>query len=273
MLRGLDTVEDDMTIPDEVKQPILRSFHEKCVTPGWNYGGNGPDEKDRQLLVEFENVVEELGRLTEEQRSVILDICKKMETGMADFAHKAVNEPTGAYIDNIEDFDLYCHYVAGLVGEGLSRLFVATQKEAPFLADELVLSNSMGLLLQKTNILRDIREDIDEARFFWPRSVWEKHGFTHPAQLRETARRQDAMWVLSAMTVDALRHSLDALDYLTLVKSQTVFNFVAIPAVMAIATLSLCFQNPLVFERNVKIRKAQAVNVSSYTRSSLWTWN
>ena len=25
-----------------------------------------------------------------------------------------------------EEYNLYCHYVAGLVGEGLSRLFVAT---------------------------------------------------------------------------------------------------------------------------------------------------
>jgi hypothetical protein len=52
-----------MTIPDEIKQPLLRSFHEKTVTPGWNFDGNGPDEKDRQLLVEYDVVVEELNRL------------------------------------------------------------------------------------------------------------------------------------------------------------------------------------------------------------------
>ncbi|KAF8318742.1 farnesyl-diphosphate farnesyltransferase [Clavulina sp. PMI_390] len=260
-LRGLDTVEDDMTIPDEIKQPLLRSFHDKLVTPGWNYGGNGPLEKDRQLLVEFEVVVEEMLRLNPMEREVIVDITKKMEVGMADFAHKAINAPDGAYIDTQEDFDLYCHYVAGLVGEGLSRLFVATHKEADFLADELVLSNSMGLLLQKTNILRDIREDIDDARFFWPKSVYTKHGFTHPTQLRELNRRKDAMWVLSAMTLDALRHCEDALDYLTLLKTQSVFNFCAIPAVMAIATLSHCFMNSEVFDKNVKIRKAQAVDI------------
>lgn len=254
-----------MTIPDEIKQPLLRSFHEKLVTPGWTYGGNGPLEKDRQLLVEFDVVVEEIGRISEQARLIILDIAKKMETGMADFAHKAINAPDGAYIDNIEDFDLYCHYVAGVVGEGLSRLFVATEKEAAPLAKELVLSNSMGLLLQKTNILRDVREDIDDARFFWPKSVWEAHGFTHPTQLRERERRKDAMWVLSAMTLDALRHCCDALDYLTLLKTQSVFNFCAIPAVMAIATLSLCFMNTAVLDRNVKIRKAQAADVRTFS--------
>jgi farnesyl-diphosphate farnesyltransferase len=30
VLRGLDTVEDDMAIPDDVKIPLLHCFHEKC---------------------------------------------------------------------------------------------------------------------------------------------------------------------------------------------------------------------------------------------------
>ena len=63
VLRGLDTIEDDMTIPDDIKQPLLRSFHEKTVTPGWNFNGNGPNEKDRVVLVDYHVVVEELLRL------------------------------------------------------------------------------------------------------------------------------------------------------------------------------------------------------------------
>lgn len=52
-----------MTLSDEIKQPILRSFHEKTVTPGWSFSGSGPDEKDRQLLAEYDTVVEEVNRL------------------------------------------------------------------------------------------------------------------------------------------------------------------------------------------------------------------
>jgi farnesyl-diphosphate farnesyltransferase len=66
VLRGLDTVEDDMSILDDVKQPLLRSFHEKIVTPGWTFDGCGPGEKDRQLLVEYDVVVEEVNRLQPE---------------------------------------------------------------------------------------------------------------------------------------------------------------------------------------------------------------
>ena len=55
-----------MTIPDHVKQPILRAFHVHTVTPGWTFNGSGPMEKDRQLLVEYDLIVEEVNRLRPE---------------------------------------------------------------------------------------------------------------------------------------------------------------------------------------------------------------
>jgi farnesyl-diphosphate farnesyltransferase len=48
-------------------------------------------------------------------------------------------------VETIDDYDEYCHYVAGLVGLGLSKLFHASGKE-DLATDEL--SNSMGLFLQ-----------------------------------------------------------------------------------------------------------------------------
>jgi farnesyl-diphosphate farnesyltransferase len=187
-----------------------------------------------------------------------------MENGMADYAHKAAT--TGAiYLEKIEEYDLYCHYVAGIVGEGLSSLFSASGKEAPWLGEQLELSNSMGLMLQKTNIIRDYREDVDQKRFFWPREIWgrkEYGGFTEMAQMYAPGREQEALWVLSGMVVDALRHAPDSLDYLRVIRNQSVFNFCAIPQVMAMATIHLVFMNPAVFKRNVKIRKAEAARVS-----------
>ncbi|KAJ7817045.1 isoprenoid synthase domain-containing protein [Mycena olivaceomarginata] len=254
VLRALDTIEDDMTLSSAVKQPLLRNFHVHSRTPGWNFKESGP-EKDRQLLVEYEVVIEELGLISPAYRDAILSIAEKMGRGMADFT--------------IADYDLYCHYVAGLVGEGLSLLFAASGKEAPHLAGQLELSNSMGLLLQKTNITRDFAEDVDDARYFWPREIWAgaKYGggFERMEDMRAPKAgrwwrcrgvQERALWVLSAQVLDALRHATDALDYLRMLKNQSVFNFVAIPATMAIATLELCFMNPRVLAQNVKIRKA-----------------
>ncbi len=65
----------------------------------------------------------------------------------------------------------YCHYVAGLVGIGLSQLFSASKLEDPEVGRDTELANSMGLFLQKTNIIRDYLEDTQEGRVFWPQEV------------------------------------------------------------------------------------------------------
>jgi farnesyl-diphosphate farnesyltransferase len=180
---------------------------------------------------------------------------------MAHYARLAVSHGGVFSVDTLHAFDLYCHYVAGLVGEGLSRLFSESGKESPLLGKQLTLSNSMGLMLQKVNILRDFREDVDQGRLFWPKEIWGKYA-AEPLDLTLLENADKARWALSEMTVDALQHATDCLDYLSLLKNQSVFNFCAIPQVMAVATLDLCFGNLEVFQRNVKIRKGQMAQVS-----------
>ncbi|EMD39123.1 hypothetical protein CERSUDRAFT_152093 [Gelatoporia subvermispora B] len=269
VLRGLDTIEDDMTLPDEKKQPLLRAFHDYAVMPDWTFTENGPDEKDRQLLVEFDVVSHEVNLLDEKYREIIIDITKKMETGMADYAHKAATSGE-VYLETVDDYNLYCHYVAGLVGEGLTRLWSASGKEASWLGEQLELANSMGIMLQKTNIIRDYREDADQRRYFWPREIWgrELYGkacgrsaFKEMKEMYLPGNEQQALWALSGMVVDVLGHAVDSLDYLRLLKNQSVFNFCAIPQTMAMATLSLCFMNYDMFQKHIKIRKAEAASL------------
>lgn len=261
VLRALDTVEDDMTVDNSIKLPLLEDFHNKLDVPGWTFNGSGPNEKDREVLVKFDLVIEEYQRLAPKYQEVIKSVTQKMGRGMAAYAALATPEQPVAEVGSIADYDLYCHYVAGLVGEGLSGLFSASGKERDFIKDQLTLSNHMGLLLQKTNITRDYREDVDEGRGFWPRAIWSKYGFDKMGDLRDESREQEALFALSEMILDALRHATPALDYLSLLKNQSVFNFVAIPAVMAIATLERCFMNPNVLKKNVKIRKGEAVQL------------
>ncbi len=88
--------------------------------------------------------------------------------------HRFVAKDLGQGTENTEEYNLYCHFVAGLVGEGLSRLFVATGYEPSIVATDLETSNSMGLFLQKTNIIRDYLEDFVDHRAWWPQDVWKK---------------------------------------------------------------------------------------------------
>ncbi|KAM5470849.1 bifunctional farnesyl-diphosphate farnesyltransferase/squalene synthase [Microsporum audouinii] len=255
VLRGLDTVEDDTSIPLDSKEPLLRGFKDILEEDGWSFTGNRPEEKDRELLVQFHNVITEFKKIKPAYKAIIKDIADKMGNGMADYARRG--ERDEEIVKTIDDYDLYCYYVAGLVGEGLTRLFVEAGFARPELLDRPELFISMGRFLQKTNIIRDVREDHDDKRRFWPREIWSRH-VKEFGDLFKPEFRHQALNCSSDMVLNALSHVEHCIYYLSALREQSVFNFCCIPQTMAISTLELCFRNGTMFERNIKITKGTA---------------
>jgi farnesyl-diphosphate farnesyltransferase len=292
VLRALDTVEDDMEAykgRESEKQAELISFGAKRLTDT-NCSVRGVGEGDERTLIEqFGACVRVFNKLPEGSRTVIMDITNQMGAGMAEYVAADLGQGT---LDKAA-YDRYCHMVAGLVGEGLTRIFVSRGFENeslsgqgelvwPFCADPaktpstLGLANSMGLFLQKANIIRDYLEDYVDGRAFWPQSVWKKHAyindlgeFAQPtahgaglllpmkvgADIMAKGVGVQALMCLNELVADALELVPDALEYLERVKTPAIYRFCAIPQVMAIATLAECFNNPKVFTGVVKIRK------------------
>lgn len=246
ILRALDSIEDDMDLNQDAKINLLREFYAKNFEQGWKLSNVGDKEEYLDLLANYDKVIEAFLVLDVKYQNIITDICQKMGAGMADF--------TETEITTLGDYNLYCHYVAGLVGIGLSELFAASEIESKELESQKMLSNSMGLFLQKTNIIRDYKEDLDENRIFWPEEVWSIYspkfeGFSlNPGKLESVS-------CLNHMVNDALSHATDCLNYLKILRNERVFRFCAIPQVMAIATLAEVYNNQNVFTENVKIRK------------------
>jgi len=300
VLRALDTIEDDMESfksHPETKCEHLRNFGRKYLGDGsWTLKGIGEgDEKD--LLEDFGAISRVFNTLPAASQEVIRDITIKMGDGMAEY----VSVDMGQGTTTLEAYERYCHMVAGLVGEGLTRAFVARgleqtavcgqgEKVWPFCAApdkepaNLGLANSMGLFLQKTNIIRDYLEDYVDHRAFWPQDIWKR--FARTSDLGEFARptahgagadgyssafnaetdpqggaivgkgtRKSGLSCLNFLIADALELVPDCLTYLELLRTPEVYRFSAIPQVMAMATLAECFDNPRVFSGVVKIRK------------------
>jgi len=262
VLRALDTVEDDMSIPLEKKIKLLKEFANHLEEPGWNsregYGASNVHEM--KLLENFDQVIEVYSKLKPCYQVVIKDITIRMADGMCHFAQNKVV--------NMDDYNLYCHYVAGLVGIGLSKLWNNSGLEGDRFADLDELSNSMGLFLQKTNITRDYLEDIMEAppRVFYPKDIWGKYA-SNVDEFKYPQNREQALKCLNEMVTNAVGHLTDCLDYMDLVKEPSIFKFCAIPQVMAIAPLERCYNNPAVFTSEVKIRKGEAVRLMMGTNT------
>jgi len=157
-------------------------------------------------------------------------------------------------VSSVEQYDLYCHYVAGIVGHGLSRLFSASGLEDKDLQKQLRISNSMGLFLQKANIIRDYLEDLDQGRTWWPEEIWGKYAGTL-GDFKNAPTSHQSLSCLNHIVMNALEHVPDCIDYMERLHDPKVFQFCAIPQVMAIATLGACYNNPKVFQQAVKVRK------------------
>jgi|GEM_PF-69784 len=79
---------------------------------------------------------------------------------------------------------LYCFRVAGVVGLLMARILRARETEAAHLAAE-----HLGIAMQLTNILRDVREDaLTRGRVYLPIDLCERFGLTGPDLLTEAAR-------------------------------------------------------------------------------------
>ena len=92
-----------------------------------------------------------------------------------------------------EDVDLYCHRVAGTVGLTMAAMLGAEGPEARGAAAAL------GMAMQRTNILRDIDEDLTAGRVYLARDTVERFGGgiapgARAALLRDQIARADALY-------------------------------------------------------------------------------
>ncbi|MGH2555128.1 MAG: presqualene diphosphate synthase HpnD [Actinomycetota bacterium] len=76
----------------------------------------------------------------------------------------------GATYDTFTDLEVYCRRVAGSIGRLSVGVFGAADPAAMPLADDL------GVAMQLTNILRDVREDLGRGRVYLPREDLDRFG-------------------------------------------------------------------------------------------------
>jgi phytoene synthase len=82
----------------------------------------------------------------------------------------------GTSYETFEDLVVYCRHVAGSIGRLCLAIFGAADRDAANpLADDL------GVAMQLTNILRDVREDAHRGRVYLPAEDLRRFGITDPS--------------------------------------------------------------------------------------------
>src|SRR5690606_26550103 len=148
-----------------------------------------------------------------DERAALTRCVSVMCAGMSEFARNRSLKG----LDDLEDLASYCYYVAGVVGEMLTELFLLHCPELERHRERLMrLAVSFGQGLQMTNILKDIWEDSSADACWLPRSVFGKDAFSLE-RLEDGHLSRDFRYGLNRLLGVAHAHLRNALEYACLI--------------------------------------------------------
>jgi farnesyl-diphosphate farnesyltransferase len=184
LCRIADTIEDEPTLSAQQKQ----GFHDRfraIVAGGDELPGRFSAElypllsesmsaDEHELIRQLPGVVAITHALPAKERAALERCVRIMCEGMPWFQRNRRRDG----LDDIAEFERYCYYVAGVVGEMLTDLFCQYSMDIARHREKLrALSVSFGAGLQMTNILKDVWEDRRQGACWLPRDVFQQCGF------------------------------------------------------------------------------------------------
>ncbi|CAG5119213.1 unnamed protein product, partial [Candidula unifasciata] len=244
VLRAVDTVEDDMTIPDDIKVTMLTSFDKYLLDPTWRYTES--NDEYAVVLENFPCISKSLRELPSKYRAIITERGCQIGKGMANFVGKELM--TSEYINE------YCKQVAGVFCIGVTRLFVASGLE-PEVPDTSAIIQA-SLFLHKINMIRDFKKDWQCGRLYYAGDVWSKY-INNPGDFLKPENFDKGVKCVNELVTDALQYLIPYLGFLKTLSSESAIKFFGIHQIMAIATLERCYNNPMVFMESVSISREE----------------
>lgn len=274
--RIIDTVEDAGKLDPRVKVKLLLEFSRLIQDSAYRVKklsawieecevvDGAPNDLD--LLLQTSRVFNVFDTLPESHRAQIIPSVSEMARGMAYFQKKF----DGGHLTLLEDeneLEEYCYYVAGAVGEMLCNLFFVELPSLSEKARETMKHTavSFGLGLQMTNISKDVIVDRSRGWSYVPKSFITQNGLTVDEFNTGSARNLVIMEQLLRKTTG---HLQDALRFtLAIPRREFALRLFCIwPLWMAMETVAVLHNNQALLTSNdpVKISRRTVKRI-------LWT--
>jgi farnesyl-diphosphate farnesyltransferase len=183
LCRIVDTIEDEVALDPAQKRQFCSQFIRVVAAeepPEPFAEALAPLLSAQTLPAEHEliRLVPRVIRITlgldAPQREALSQCVAIMGKGMAEFQGRDLRYG----LDDMAEMDRYCYYVAGVVGEMLTRLFCLYSPAIDAQRELMMgLAVSFGQGLQMTNILKDLWDDHARGVCWLPRNVFAAKGF------------------------------------------------------------------------------------------------
>jgi farnesyl-diphosphate farnesyltransferase len=180
--RIADTFEDADEWPRAKRLSALKQLEEVLETsnpaeavlsfvPGWLSPMPSAHKGYQQLIVEASAVMKVFQALSPEAQAVIRHHVKRTCEGMYSIVERA-DEKGSFALSSLEDLKRYCYWVAGIVGELLTELFLLACPSLKATKERLKATEvRFGEGLQLVNILKDQISDKEDGRSYLPTGV------------------------------------------------------------------------------------------------------
>ncbi len=257
LARFLDTIEDsNANLQDKIE--LTEKFTNILETENLSslenlkqsISSHSISDNDKILIENSEIVFKTFFTFDKKIKTMSINYLKEMGDGMMKYQT--------AKVETFEMLDDYCYYVAGTVGLYLTEL-VALVDNIELNKDDAI---SFGRFLQKINILKDSRGDLEEGRFFLPLSIFENS--KPKAYYSDDGYKQKSLEVLTIAIEDVKKEIEPTFRYIKSIgkvsKGYRVFTIIS--SVMACETLKLMENNYNIFVGSpIKIKKSQLFNI------------
>jgi farnesyl-diphosphate farnesyltransferase len=279
LCRIADTIEDDPQLDAETKDAFHNAFLDAAETGRgaeefaealWPRLAPGTLKAEIELIRESHQVLRVTRRLLPGQRRAILRCLTIMSRGMGQFERSR----SRSGLEDVAEYERYCYFVAGVVGEMLTELFCAHSPEIEARRDVLeARAVSFGLGLQMTNILKDVWDDYEHGVCWLPREVFERYGYDlgelQPHHNGTAPAFAASMRHLVGITHGHLRQ---ALEYtLAIPTDETgIRRFLIWAALLAASTLRNISSNPLFTSgAHVKVSRRKVKTIVALSHASI----
>ena len=183
LCRIVDTIEDEVALSSEQKRRFCQQFTAVVAggaDPATLAAELAPLLSEQTIPAEHEliRLIPRVIAITHDfdppQREALTLCVRIMGKGMAEFQDRDLRQGL-ATMDEMSD---YCYYVAGVVGEMLTRLFCHYSPEIAAHRETMMrLAVSFGQGLQMTNILKDLWDDHQRGVCWLPQDIFDQVGF------------------------------------------------------------------------------------------------
>ncbi|MCP3064264.1 squalene/phytoene synthase family protein [Myxococcus sp. K38C18041901] len=262
LLRVADTLEDEIHLARQ--EELFDALADLVrLEPGWEsraqsfarlVGGEfraGAPEAEVELVDRTVWVLRTLASLPSWAHTPIARCVRVMTVGMKQVQRQHGGGKPVMGLPDLQTMLAYCYFAAGVVGEMLTELFIAYSPAINATRRGQLQSQSIafGEALQLTNMLKDVREDMEQGRCWLPLDRMARHGLT-TSTLTLPSHREQAMALHSELMVVARRGQQEALEYVLALPAEEpkLRLFCLYPLFLSVKTLCLIDNNPAVFD-------------------------